>query len=49
MTYFECEDCGEMEEHAGNTLTHLQDGGLKIIQDVSIQRFMDEYDLSKKK
>jgi hypothetical protein len=49
MTYFECEDCGTMEEYVGNRLTRLEDGGLKFTQDVLIQSFKDEYDISDKK
>jgi len=49
MTYFECEDCGEMEEYVGNRLTRLEDGGLKFTQDVLIQSFKDEYKISDKK
>ena len=49
MTYFECEDCGEMKEYVGNKLTRLEDGGLKFTQDVLIQSFKDEYNISDKK
>ena len=43
MTYFECEDCGKM-----NNLTCLEDGGLKFTQDVLDQSFKDEFDISDK-
>ena len=49
MTYFECEDCGEMREYVGNRLTNLEDGEPKFTQDVLIQCFKDKYDISDKK
>ena len=30
MTYFECENCGEMEEYVGNRLIRLEDRGTEI-------------------
>ena len=48
-TYFECEDCGEMEEYMGNKLTSLEEGGPIFAQDVLIQSFKDKFDISDKK
>ena len=49
MTYFECQDCGKIKEYMSNRLTRLEDGGLKFTQDLLVQSFKDEYDISDKK
>ena len=38
-----------MKEYVGNGLTCLEDGGLKFTQDVLVQSFKDEFDISDKK
>ena len=48
MERFDCEDCGEFDELLGCKITRLDNGGLKFTQEVLLQSFNDEFDLSKK-
>ena len=48
MSRFECEDCGELDEYVGCRITKLK-GAIKFTQDVLIQSFVDEFELSSRK
>ena len=42
VTYFGCEDCDKMKEYVGNKLTRLDNGGLKLTQDMVVHSFKDK-------
>jgi hypothetical protein len=45
MNQFECADCGKMDKYVGCTIEKLKSGGIKFLQKVLVQSFIDEFDI----